>query len=126
MVGENFALGKNRSGTLDVIQRLCAERGIQQGYSRLSAWMGNQSHLHASVPPQKGDVEQAARLLGRLYFVRSQVIEGKRLGSKLGFPTANQLALERIAPEVWCLCHLCALEWQTLSRCNQCGCAPHL
>ena len=29
VVGENFALGKNRSGTLDVIQRLCAERGIQ-------------------------------------------------------------------------------------------------
>jgi len=37
-------------------------------------------------------VEQAARLLGRPYFVRSRVIEGKHLGSKLGFPTANQVA----------------------------------
>jgi riboflavin kinase/FMN adenylyltransferase len=96
MVGENFALGKNRSGTLDVIQQICAERGIKLEIFppfHLDGEPVSSARIRNAL--EKGDVEQAARLLGRLYFVRSQVIEGKRLGSKLGFPTANQLALEQ-------------------------------
>lgn len=36
-----------------------------------------------------GNVEHAARLLGRPYGFSSTVVEGKKLGRKLGFPTAN-------------------------------------
>jgi len=45
-------------------------------------------------------VQLAARLLGKPYFVRSRVIEGKHLGSKLGFPTANQVVhAQKILPK---------------------------
>lgn len=37
----------------------------------------------------KGDVERANNWLGYSYFLRGTVIEGKGLGRKLGFPTAN-------------------------------------
>jgi riboflavin kinase/FMN adenylyltransferase len=37
----------------------------------------------------KGNVEEAARLLGYDYFLRGSVVTGKKLGRKLGFPTAN-------------------------------------
>ena len=36
-----------------------------------------------------GDFALAARMLGRSYALRGPVIEGERLGRKLGFPTAN-------------------------------------
>jgi riboflavin kinase/FMN adenylyltransferase len=96
VVGENFALGKNRSGTLEVIDQICSERGIQlEVFPRFSLDGEPVSSARIRKALEEGNVEQAARLLGQLYFVRSQVIEGKRLGSKLGFPTANQLALEQ-------------------------------
>jgi riboflavin kinase/FMN adenylyltransferase len=36
-----------------------------------------------------GDVATARRLLGRPFSVRGRVVEGSRLGRRLGFPTAN-------------------------------------
>ncbi|MFV0506558.1 MAG: bifunctional riboflavin kinase/FAD synthetase [Bacteroidales bacterium] len=36
-----------------------------------------------------GDIEKANELLGYKFFVSGEVIEGKRIGRKLGFPTAN-------------------------------------
>jgi riboflavin kinase/FMN adenylyltransferase len=38
---------------------------------------------------QRGDLDQAARLLGRPYFVGGQVVAGAGRGRTLGFPTAN-------------------------------------
>ena len=42
---------------------------------------------------EQGDVALAARLLGHPYFVEGVVVHGKKLGRRLGFPTAN-LALD--------------------------------
>lgn len=36
-----------------------------------------------------GDVEGAGRMLGRPYALEGEVVHGRHLGSKLGFPTAN-------------------------------------
>lgn len=36
-----------------------------------------------------GDMKQAKRLLGRNYSILGKVVQGKRIGNKLGFPTAN-------------------------------------
>jgi riboflavin kinase/FMN adenylyltransferase len=38
---------------------------------------------------ERGDVAAAARLLGRPYVVRGEVVTGDRRGRELGFPTAN-------------------------------------
>ena len=37
----------------------------------------------------KGNIEKANIFLGRKYFIRGTVIEGRKLGKKIGFPTAN-------------------------------------
>lgn len=45
-----------------------------------------------------GDLDRAARLLGRRYSMQGRVMEGERLGRKLGFPTANLRLHRRVAP----------------------------
>ena len=45
-----------------------------------------------------GDLEHAARLLGRPYSIAGRVVHGDKIGRKLGFPTANiQLKRKRVA-----------------------------
>lgn len=39
---------------------------------------------------QTGDMEEAAKFLGRRYAVEFTVVEGKRIGRKMGIPTINQ------------------------------------
>lgn len=48
----------------------------------------------------EGDVEQAEEALGRSYAIAGTVVEGKRLGRTIGFPTANLLpgTAERLIP----------------------------
>lgn len=42
----------------------------------------------------EGDVETAARMLGACYVLHGVVVEGDRIGRKLGFPTANMQLYE--------------------------------
>ena len=45
-----------------------------------------------------GHVAAAAKLLGRYYSVKSEVVIGKQLGRALGFPTVNQLISKESTP----------------------------
>ena len=47
---------------------------------------------------QAGELDRAARLLGRPYSMRGRVVRGEQLGRKLGFPTANLRLSRRRAP----------------------------
>lgn len=49
---------------------------------------------------EKNDLKLAEKLLGRPYYLKGVVVTGKRLGSKLGFPTANiKLDANYVLPE---------------------------
>ena len=51
-----------------------------------------------------GDMKRASDMLGRDYMVRGKVVEGRRLGRTIGFPTANLSVEDRIqlpAPGVY-------------------------
>ncbi len=45
-----------------------------------------------------GEIEKANSMLGREFAVKSEITEGKKLGRKLGFPTANQPFPDNTAP----------------------------
>ena len=89
-VGDDFALGHHRSGTVARLSELGAERGFivhpvaqfGDGGERISS-----SRVRDLITA--GDVEQAARLLGRYPFIAGTVIAGLQRGRTLGFPTAN-------------------------------------
>jgi riboflavin kinase/FMN adenylyltransferase len=85
VVGHDFAFGKGREGTPEWLSARIPTEVVppfQLHGARVSS-----SAIRSAV--EKGDVEEAARLLGRPFVVSGIVVAGQKLGRKLGYPTAN-------------------------------------
>jgi riboflavin kinase/FMN adenylyltransferase len=99
-VGPDFALGRNREGDIAYLQALGQELGYALHVFE-PVLDGNQvvssSRIRALL--RQGDVEEAARLLGRYPSLSGEVVVGARRGRRLGFPTANlEVRPERAVP----------------------------
>jgi riboflavin kinase/FMN adenylyltransferase len=82
VAGVGFRFGRGRAGDLDLLRSLgidAREVPIVEGVS------STEIRRHA----QAGEVEAAARMLGRPLEVEGTVVGGDRRGATLGFPTAN-------------------------------------
>jgi len=80
--GDGFRFGHGRSGDLDLLARL--------GFDvRRVPLVDNVSSSHVRALLASGDVEHAAKLLGRPAEVEGTVVTGDQRGEGLGFPTAN-------------------------------------
>jgi riboflavin kinase/FMN adenylyltransferase len=89
-VGDDFALGRNRSGNVAVISALGAALGYEtRVFPRVLLGDHPMSSTAIRQAVQAGDVEHAAAVLGRPFRVSGEVIHGAHLGRKIGFPTAN-------------------------------------
>jgi riboflavin kinase/FMN adenylyltransferase len=93
VVGPDFALGRNRSGT---IERL-TELGQAHGYSVhvMPPFLLADQPVRSSRIRELllgGDVAEAMRLLGRPYSVQGSVHTGDQRGRAVGIPTANVAA----------------------------------
>jgi riboflavin kinase/FMN adenylyltransferase len=90
LVGQDFALGRGREGT---VTRL-TEIGRRLGYSLgvFQPVLDDQDVVSSSqirALLQTGEVARAARLLGRCYRVQGKVVPGDGRGRTIGIPTAN-------------------------------------
>lgn len=90
VVGEDFALGKNRQGTIPVIREIGKELSFQLKVLP-SVSLGNMEISSTKVRKclDDGDVACAAKLLGRYYGILGIVTHGSDRGSRIGLPTAN-------------------------------------
>jgi riboflavin kinase/FMN adenylyltransferase len=90
VIGYDHGFGRDRSGDASTLQQIGRELGfsvdvigpVAQGEDPVSSTAIRQAL-------QAGDVEVAARALGRPYSMRGAVIRGDGRGRQLGFPTAN-------------------------------------
>ena len=82
MAGANFRFGRGRSGDLEVLRRLGLE-------VRAVPLVEGVSSTRTRDLLRAGEVERAARLLGRPAEVEGTVVAGDARGGTLGFPTAN-------------------------------------
>jgi len=90
MVGPDFALGRNRAGTIGVMRQVGQELGFEVEVAPLLDENGEKvgsSSIRQALA--EGDVLRVAKLLGRPFSLRGPVVEGDRRGRTLGFPTAN-------------------------------------
>ena len=97
-VGDDFRFGKDRRGDFAMLRATGATEGFEVADTASSVLDGDRvssSRIRALL--MEGEMQAAARLLGRPYSLSGRVMHGERLGRKLGFPTAN-IALKRKLP----------------------------
>jgi riboflavin kinase / FMN adenylyltransferase len=86
VVGSNFRFGYRARGDVDLLRRLGAEFGFT--VNGLDLVDGMSSTVVRELLAA-GDVEAAARALGRPYRIEGEVVRGDARGKELGYPTAN-------------------------------------
>jgi len=98
-VGANFLFGHDRTGTFSVL------RGLGQFYGfradkidpvRYKDFVVSSTRIRRLVAEARMD--EAAALLGRAYYLDGTIVEGKRRGRELGFPTANLETQNELLP----------------------------
>lgn len=88
VVGEDFCFGKNRMGNVDTLRKMFP--GDSLDIKNKITYEGNEiSSTYIKKCINDGDVSRAAAMLGRKYSVSGNVIEGKRIGRTIDFPTIN-------------------------------------
>ena len=100
VVGPDFHFGRRAEGDVEKLR----ERGKRDGFvvdvvSPIQVDGAIVSSTRIRNVLLAGDVEAAARLLGRPYNIRGRVVHGAKRGRALGFPTINlALPKERLLP----------------------------
>ncbi len=92
IIGYNHQFGRRREGDFDTIVKCAGSLNLD--IERVEGLVTDQGTISSSMVREallEGRVEDAARLLGYYYQVKGTVIEGRKLGRTIGFPTANIL-----------------------------------
>jgi len=90
VVGQDFALGKNRAGTLPIIKEIGQEMSFSVETIE-PVDLGGEEISSTKIRQRlaEGRVADAAEMLGRPYTVSGEVTHGSDRGSRIGLPTAN-------------------------------------
>jgi riboflavin kinase/FMN adenylyltransferase len=98
IVGSNFRFGHKAAGDVATLNELGPSRGFTaEGVTLLELDGTVISSTEIRRALEAGDVEWAARMLGRPHLVDGIVIRGDARGTQLGFPTANLQVSRRVA-----------------------------
>lgn len=101
IIGTNYAFGKNKKGTVELLRRRGKEYGFRVKAVRNVEIHGNivsSSSIRSLLV--RGAVKEASTFLGRAYSIEGNVIKGKGRGKTLlNIPTANITTPVEIAPK---------------------------
>lgn len=103
-VGEDWRFGRGRGGDIGFLKGAGDEHGFE--VAAVAPVMMNGERVSSTRIRQAirdGNLEAASGMLGRRYAVAGVVIEGRKLGRTIGFPTVNlAVADEQMPPDgVW-------------------------
>ncbi len=98
--GFNFTFGKEKSGNVDILEKLLREKNIKLNIQKPVLDINGEiisSRIRNYI--KKGNFEKSRELLGHNFIILGKVIYGKQLGRVIGFPTANLRFENKIYPE---------------------------
>ena len=90
LVGDDFRFGARRAGDFGMLNALSKQYGYE--VDEMPSFLIDGHRVSSSLIRQvlnEGNLQKASRFLGRPYSMSGRVIDGDKLGRKLGFPTAN-------------------------------------
>ena len=90
VVGEDFRFGHRREGDVAQLSALGEEFGFEVDTPR-AVYLGVERISSTAIRSAlaEGNLERAAKMLGRPFRMEGHVVVGQQLGRKLGYPTAN-------------------------------------
>jgi riboflavin kinase/FMN adenylyltransferase len=109
-VGPDFAFGRGRSGSIDLLRTLGRQEGFGVQVLRpftLDGQVVSSTRVRRAITG--GEFHCAELLLGRPYGLKGRVVHGQGRGRGLGFPTANVLPRQDCIPgpgvyAAWVVC----------------------
>jgi riboflavin kinase/FMN adenylyltransferase len=99
VVGHDFRFGRDNAGDVASLRALAASGNFE--VTEVPPFVVDGERVSSSLIREAlnvGDMARAAKLLGRPYRMTGKVIDGEKLGRKLGFPTANLRLHRRATP----------------------------
>ena len=88
--GADLSFGAGGAGSARLLQQLQGRYDYQMEMIDKVQYAGREvSSTYVRQEVEKGDMELAARLLGRAYSMSGTVVTGNQIGRKLGMPTVN-------------------------------------
>lgn len=90
LIGYDNRFGKNREESIDDYIRYGKELGIN--IVPVGSYHKNETHISSTVIRKlllEGKIEEANKFMNKPFCISGKVIEGEKLGRKIGFPTAN-------------------------------------
>ena len=88
LVGDDFRFGRGRSGNLALLRRAATTFSVEAMPTVIvEGERASSTAIRGALAA--GELDHAARLLGRPYAIGGKVVHGDKLGRSLGFPTAN-------------------------------------
>ena len=101
IVGYNYHFGRNKGGNVETLRTVGRSFHVDVDVMEpliLDGIVVSSSKIRTLI--KAGDVETAAKLLGRDYSIIGNVVEGAKRGHRLlGFPTANLAISEEVVPK---------------------------
>ncbi|MBS0309927.1 MAG: bifunctional riboflavin kinase/FAD synthetase [Proteobacteria bacterium] len=90
LVGDDFRYGAKRAGDFALLQSAGQSLGFDAEFLPTVEVAGERASSTAVRSAlAAGELDHAARLLGRPYSISGRVVHGDKLGRDIGFPTAN-------------------------------------
>lgn len=90
VVGDDFRFARNRQGSFAELQRVSGPLNFST--ERVSSVVIDGERVSSTVIREalwRGDMRRASTLLGANYRMSGPIMQGKRVGRELGYPTAN-------------------------------------
>jgi riboflavin kinase / FMN adenylyltransferase len=98
-VGANFLFGRDRSGNFSLLRTLGQRYGFRAEKIdpvRYKEFVVSSTRVRRLVG--EGRMDEAGGLLGHPYYLDGTVVEGRRKGREIGFPTANLQTDNELVP----------------------------
>lgn len=92
VVGDDFRFGHKRAGDYHTLQQYESEYGYQTVViDKLKDLNRDISSTYVREKIADGNIKKANELLGYKYFIKSEILHGKKLGRTIGVPTINMI-----------------------------------
>jgi len=87
VVGENFTFGHKRQGNIEMLKNYNQFQICSMPLGKINDLVYSSTIVREYL--RQGELAKAKEILGYDYYITGKVIEGDKIGRKLGFPTAN-------------------------------------